>query len=130
MSGEGLSPSGLGTLTGVLTDTVKTLAVTRIYTGTFTLTPYVINQMVTIIVPYGVIGGVFVCLFHKWTKCPVPLPPPNVSDIFVGIFTNVQTINDTIVAAVIARLEAETNRPHLVKELAAILIQQLHIVQQ
>jgi hypothetical protein len=52
------------------------------------------------------------------------------SDTSVSRKIDYASINDTIVEAVIARLEAETNRPHLVKELAAILIQQLQIVQQ
>lgn len=39
-------------------------------------------------------------------------------------------INDTIVEAVIAQLKATGNRPHLVKELAAVLAQRLTVVQQ
>jgi hypothetical protein len=39
------------------------------------------------------------------------------------------TINDVIVEAVVAQLEATGNRPHLVKELAAVLAQRLAIVQ-
>ncbi|KAK4454097.1 hypothetical protein QBC34DRAFT_177252 [Podospora aff. communis PSN243] len=39
-------------------------------------------------------------------------------------------INDEIVEAVIVQLQNTGNRPHLVKELAAILMQQLKIVQQ
>ena len=41
-----------------------------------------------------------------------------------------EAINDTIVEAVIAQLKATGNRPHLVKELAAVLTQRLTIVQQ
>jgi hypothetical protein len=39
-------------------------------------------------------------------------------------------INDEIVEAVIVQLQKTRNRPHLVKELAAVLMQQLKIVQQ
>ncbi len=39
-------------------------------------------------------------------------------------------INDEIVEAVIVRLQATGNRPHLVKELTAVLMQQLKVVQQ
>jgi len=40
------------------------------------------------------------------------------------------SINDEIVEAVIVQLQNTGNRPHLVKELAAVLMQQLKIVQQ
>ncbi|OTB01905.1 hypothetical protein M426DRAFT_25223 [Hypoxylon sp. CI-4A] len=43
---------------------------------------------------------------------------------------DLEGINDEIVEAVIVRLEQTRNRPHLVKELAAILIDQVKIVQQ
>lgn len=39
-------------------------------------------------------------------------------------------INDEIVEAVIVRLQETRNRPHLVKELATILMNQVKIVQQ
>ncbi len=39
-------------------------------------------------------------------------------------------INDDIVEAVIVQLQNTGNRPHLVKELAAVLMQQLKVVQQ
>ena len=39
-------------------------------------------------------------------------------------------INDEIVVAVIFQLQRTDNRPHLVKELAAVLTQQVKIVQQ
>ncbi|PKS07837.1 hypothetical protein jhhlp_006445 [Lomentospora prolificans] len=41
-----------------------------------------------------------------------------------------QIINDEIVEAVVAQLQATGNRPHLVKELAAVLAQRLTVVQQ
>ena len=41
-----------------------------------------------------------------------------------------EAINDDIVEAVIVQLQNTGNRPHLVKELAAVLMQQLKIVQQ
>jgi hypothetical protein len=40
------------------------------------------------------------------------------------------SINDEIVEAVIVQLQSTDNRPHIVKELAAVLMQQLRIVQQ
>lgn len=43
---------------------------------------------------------------------------------------DLEGINDEIVEAVIVRLQETRNRPHLVKELATILIDQVKIVQQ
>lgn len=43
---------------------------------------------------------------------------------------DLEGINDEIVEAVIVRLEETRNRPHLVKELAAALMDQVKIVQQ
>ncbi|KAK0640959.1 hypothetical protein B0T16DRAFT_204962 [Cercophora newfieldiana] len=43
---------------------------------------------------------------------------------------DLEGINDEIVEAVIVQLQNTGNRPHLVKELAAVLMQQLKIVQQ
>jgi hypothetical protein len=43
---------------------------------------------------------------------------------------DLDSINDEIVEAVIVQLQKTGNRPHLVKELAAVLMQQLKIVQQ
>jgi hypothetical protein len=43
---------------------------------------------------------------------------------------DVEGINDDIVEAVIAQLEATGNRPHLVKELEMVLAQSLTSVQQ
>lgn len=43
---------------------------------------------------------------------------------------DLEGINDEIVEAVIVQLQNTDNRPHLVKELAAVLMQQLKIVQQ
>jgi hypothetical protein len=43
---------------------------------------------------------------------------------------DLEGINDEIVEAVIVQLQNTRNRPHLVKELAAVLMQQLKIVQQ
>ncbi|KAK5652788.1 hypothetical protein OQA88_9644 [Cercophora sp. LCS_1] len=43
---------------------------------------------------------------------------------------DLEGINDEIVEAVIVQLQTTGNRPHLVKELAAVLMQQLKIVQQ
>ena len=43
---------------------------------------------------------------------------------------DMESINDEIVEAVIVQLQNTGNRPHLVKELAAVLMLQLKIVQQ
>ncbi|ROW03651.1 hypothetical protein VPNG_07225 [Cytospora leucostoma] len=43
---------------------------------------------------------------------------------------DLNSINDEIVEAVIVQLQNTDNRPHIVKELAAVLMQQLKIVQQ
>lgn len=43
---------------------------------------------------------------------------------------DLEGINDEIVEAVIVRLEETRNRPHLVKELATALMDQVKIVQQ
>lgn len=43
---------------------------------------------------------------------------------------DLSSINDEIVEAVIVQLQSTDNRPHIVKELAAVLMQQLRIVQQ
>ncbi|KAK4198591.1 hypothetical protein QBC40DRAFT_90633 [Triangularia verruculosa] len=43
---------------------------------------------------------------------------------------DMDAVNDEIVEAVIVQLQNTGNRPHLVKELAAVLMQQLKIVQQ
>ncbi len=43
---------------------------------------------------------------------------------------DLEGINDEIVEAVIVQLQNTGNRPHLVKELTAVLMQQLKIVQQ
>jgi hypothetical protein len=40
------------------------------------------------------------------------------------------TVNDEIVEAVVVRLQESRNRPHLVKELANVLMGQVKIVQQ
>lgn len=54
------------------------------------------------------------------------------SDAAVPVVKKVdlEGINDEIVEAVIVQLQDTGNRPHLVKELATILMQQLKIVQQ
>ncbi|KAK3945590.1 hypothetical protein QBC46DRAFT_403262 [Diplogelasinospora grovesii] len=52
------------------------------------------------------------------------------SDAAVSKTIDLEGINDEIVEAVIVQLQNTGNRPHLVKELAAVLMQQLKIVQQ
>lgn len=67
-----------------------------------------------------------------------PPPSPTAEDVKIGdcgntissINIKLEGINDEIVEAVIVQLQATANRPHLVKELATVLSQQLPIVQQ
>ncbi|AEO59001.1 hypothetical protein MYCTH_2306853 [Thermothelomyces thermophilus ATCC 42464] len=68
---------------------------------------------------------------------PPPSPPAERPSIETDGDENAATkqidmegINDEIVEAVIVQLQDSGNRPHLVKELAAVLIQRLKIVQQ
>ncbi|KAJ0376419.1 hypothetical protein COL26b_005426 [Colletotrichum chrysophilum] len=66
-----------------------------------------------------------------------PPPSPTAEDVKIGdcgntissINIKLEGINDEIVEAVIVQLQATANRPHLVKELATVLSQQLPIVQ-
>ena len=49
-------------------------------------------------------------------------PPPSPLDACVAPSIDTEGINDDIVVAVIDQLEKTGNRPHLVKELAAVLV--------
>ncbi|KAL2197960.1 hypothetical protein P885DRAFT_34574 [Corynascus similis CBS 632.67] len=73
----------------------------------------------------------------KFENTPPPSPPaerPSIetdeSEDTTTKTIDLEGINDEIVEAVIVQLQDSGNRPHLVKELAAVLIQQLKIVQQ
>ncbi|KAK3682504.1 hypothetical protein B0T22DRAFT_286081 [Podospora appendiculata] len=73
----------------------------------------------------------------KFHNTPPPSPgfeQPSVemddNDAAVPRKVDLEGINDEIVEAVIVQLQNSANRPHLVKELAAILMLQLKIVQQ
>lgn len=74
----------------------------------------------------------------KFDHTPPPSPPPADrasvemvdADAAPPRKVDLEGINDEIVEAVIVQLQNTDNRPHLVKELAAILMQQLKIVQQ
>ncbi|KAL2260323.1 hypothetical protein VTK26DRAFT_5683 [Humicola hyalothermophila] len=67
---------------------------------------------------------------------PPPSPPaarPSIEtsdDDATAKTIDMESINDEIVEAVIVQLQNTANRPHLVKELATVLMQQLKIVQQ
>jgi hypothetical protein len=72
-------------------------------------------------------------------RTPPPSPPPSnrasveMTDADAAQTTRIidlEGINDEIVEAVIIQLQNTANRPHLVKELAAVLMQRLKIVQQ
>lgn len=78
----------------------------------------------------------------KFDHTPPPSPPPTDRSSVEMVDADadasatpmkkidLEGINDEIVEAVIVQLENTKNRPHLVKELAAVLMQQLKIVQQ
>lgn len=76
----------------------------------------------------------------KFDHTPPPSPPPTDrssvemvdadDDVPSVKKVDLEGINDEIVEAVIVQLQNTGNRPHLVKELAAVLMQQLKIVQQ
>jgi len=73
----------------------------------------------------------------KFENTPPPSPPASRPSIEMDEdedmspkTIDMEGINDEIVEAVIIQLQNSGNRPHLVKELAAVLIQQLKIVQQ
>lgn len=78
----------------------------------------------------------------KFDHTPPPSPPPTDRSSVEMVDDDadapaaptkkidLEGINDEIVEAVIVQLQNTNNRPHLVKELAAILMQKLRIVQQ
>lgn len=73
----------------------------------------------------------------KFENTPPPSPPTEHPSIemfddedSIPKTIDLEGINDEIVEAVIIQLQNTANRPHLVKELAAVLMQQLKIVQQ
>jgi hypothetical protein len=72
----------------------------------------------------------------KLDNTPPPSPPAERPSVEMGDedpvpkVIDLEGINDEIVEAVITRLQNTGNRPHLVKELAAVLLQQLKVVQQ
>jgi hypothetical protein len=77
----------------------------------------------------------------KFEHTPPPSPPPanrasvemvdaDDEDESSNKTIDMEDINDEIVEAVIVQLQNTGNRPHLVKELAAVLMQHLKIVQQ
>ncbi|KAL1873112.1 hypothetical protein VTK73DRAFT_1117 [Phialemonium thermophilum] len=74
--------------------------------------------------------------FNTPPPSPTPSHQDHVSmedvdtDKSAGREVDLEGINDEIVEAVILQLQKTDNRPHLVKELAAILFQQLKVVQQ
>lgn len=76
----------------------------------------------------------------KFENTPPPSPPRSntasieMTDVDGEVKASkeieMESINDDIVEAVVVQLQKTGNRPHLVKELAAVLMQQLKIVQQ
>lgn len=70
----------------------------------------------------------------KYEHTPPPSPEADVDDFeeYSGAATEIdlKAIGDDIVEGVVIQLQSTGNRPHLVKELAAILSQSVKIVQQ
>ncbi|KAK4100575.1 hypothetical protein N658DRAFT_486850 [Parathielavia hyrcaniae] len=73
----------------------------------------------------------------RFEHTPPPSPPAKRLSMDMGEddervtrHIDLEGIDDEIVEAVIVQLQSTRNRPHLVKELAAVLMQQLKIVQQ
>jgi hypothetical protein len=68
----------------------------------------------------------------KYENTPPPSPEAQADDAEDGVKPkeiDLEGINDDIVEAVIIQLQKTGNRPHLVKELAAILSSQVKIVE-
>lgn len=69
----------------------------------------------------------------KYEHTPPPSPEAETDDLDEDVKPreiDLEGINDDIVEAVIIQLQKTGNRPHLVKELAAILSQNVKIVEQ
>lgn len=69
----------------------------------------------------------------KYEHTPPPSPEADIDDLDEDVKPreiDLEGINDDIVEAVIIQLQKTGNRPHLVKELAAILSQSVKIVEQ
>lgn len=65
----------------------------------------------------------------KYEHTPPPSPEADVEDETPRPEVDLEGINDDIVEAVIVQLQRTANRPHLVKELAAILSTSVKIVE-
>jgi hypothetical protein len=65
----------------------------------------------------------------KYEHTPPPSPEADVEDEAPRREIDLEGINDDIVEAVIVQLQRTANRPHLVKELAAILSTSVKIVE-
>lgn len=61
---------------------------------------------------------------------PTPAASIDMTDAAVMPKVDVEGINDDIVTAVILQLQSTGNRPHLIRDLATVLAQQLASVQQ
>lgn len=69
----------------------------------------------------------------KYENTPPPSPEADADDLEDDVKPreiDLEGINDDIVEGVIVQLQKTGNRPHLVKELAAILSQSVRIVEQ
>lgn len=69
----------------------------------------------------------------KYEHTPPPSPEAESDDLDEGAKPreiNLEEVHDDIVEGVIVQLQKTGNRPHLVKELAAILSQSVRIVEQ
>ena len=68
-SADGTRNKASDTLKAVHVNTTKIPSVV-VYTGRLKWRPYAHDEMVTLVVPYGVVEGGFFGLFHQWTSTP------------------------------------------------------------
>ena len=69
-----------------------------VYTGTLEWSSYAVNEMVTLVVPYGVTDGSFFGLYHEWTVGADGVEKAN--DPVSGVFQDVKYGVDGTITAV------------------------------
>ena len=89
-SADGTRNKTSDTLKAVHINTPKIPSVV-VYTGRLKWNPYAHNEMVTLVVPYGVVEGGFFGIFHQWTSTPDPnsATDDKENDQFVAAFAQV-----------------------------------------